>query len=218
MANQTSSNNTADYWLALGPDAIGMMEEWPVRFRPTKKTVDCIIFQDSFTLDKLCDVHVKCGAMCCQDCLLQYLNSSINLYTSTPFPPILPCACAPEDGGQELLVPHLRCPVARFLGPLSMQEYLYHYRRLNAIKHLKHLTEEQKRQVKEEIAKSISEVAPLAEKNHWRQCPTCMQYIEFNGGCLTILCLCGERFCFECRRKLQAREDCTCDPEEGTPY
>lgn len=206
------------------------MDKKPVRFQPTSQKAECVLCGDRFTLDKLCDVHLKCGAMCCEPCIIYYIQHSLNEHSGTPFPPVMPCACPPEDGGNDPLLPSIYCPVARFLGPDIMEQYLHLHRQYHVssrplyislldCRYTNHsqsrmhrigLTETQKQQMDQEIAQAINEVAPFAAQNSWKQCPACQQFIEYNGGCWSMLCLCGQRFCFQCGRRLGMGENCVC--------
>ncbi|KAK4465095.1 hypothetical protein QBC42DRAFT_283721 [Cladorrhinum samala] len=75
-----------------------------------------------------------------------------------------------------------------------MQRYADAHRKRYTNEHRLGLTEEQKRQMDQDIAQAVGEIAPLAEAQGWKH----------------VLCLCGQRFCYECGGKLLPDHDCPC--------
>lgn len=42
----------------------------------------------------------------------------------------------------------------------------------------------------------------LAERMHWKRCPTCQTMVEKNQGCNTMTCICKTIFCYVCGQNL----------------
>lgn len=55
---------------------------------------------------------------------------------------------------------------------------------------------------------SLKETLQTAKKQKWCQCPFCSNLVERTAGCHSILCRCGQYFCYNCGGKMQGYGHC----------